>query len=308
MSTLTLLNGMEVPQIGLGTFGGTRYSPEQVAQAVYGAIKTGYRLINCAASFGNEEKIGEALEQAMEEGLVARDDLIISSKVASDMHGKGDVLLSCAQTLRDLRLDYLDMYVIQWPFSDTGPFDVGEFMMVWRQMEKLLYMGLVRSIGMSNMTITKLDAVLPLCRIRPSVLEMELHPAFQQQELFYYCYAKSIQPIGICPLGSPNRADKDDDDISVIEMPEIVAIAETHKVHPAIVCIKWAVQRGQIPVPFAIDEIQYTNNLRWVSKLPLTESEMEKIEVADKNCRLLKGKEYLWEDSDDWQEIWDNEA
>jgi len=315
---------MEIPPIGMGTFGSDRHTPEQVADAVYGAIKAGYRLIDCAAIYGNEDKVGEALEKVIEEGLVTRDEIFITSKVWNDMHGKGDVLLSCAKSLRDLKLDYIDMYIVHWPFPnyhapgcdgdtrnpDSRPFDKDEFIAVWRQMEKLMYMGLVRSLGMSNMTIEKLEEVLPQCRIRPAALEMELHPAFQQPALFDYCIEKAIQPIGFCPIGSPNRPDrdKDDEDIAATEMPEIVAIAEAHNVHPAIVCIKWAVQRGQIPIPFSVTDENYTSNLRCIDEAPLTEEEMTQIKEADKNCRLIKGQVFLWEDAEDWRDLWDGEA
>ena len=114
------------------------------------------------------------------------------------MHGKGDVLLSCAKTLRDLQLDYVDIFFVHWPFAnyhapgcsgdarnpDSRPFSVERFMATWRQMERLYDMGLVRHLGMSSMTIPKLEAVLPLCRIKPTVIEMELHPSFQQPELY----------------------------------------------------------------------------------------------------------------------------
>jgi len=324
MANYKLVNGIEIPHIGMGTFGSDRFTPDQVADAVYGAIGAGYRLIDCAAIYGNEDKIGEVLKKAMDDGLVTRDELFITSKVWNDMHGHGDVLLSCAKTLRDLKLDYIDMYFVHWPFPnyhapgcdgdarnpDSRPFDKDEFMKVWRQMEKLMYMGLVRSLGMSNMTIAKLEAVLPQCRIRPVALEMELHPAFQQPALFSYCIEKAIQPIGFCPIGSPTRPDRDKDpeDIAATEMPEIKAIAEAHGVHPAIVCLKWAMQRGQIPIPFSVKEEEYISNLKCFDEDPLTEDEMAQIEAADKNCRLIKGQVFLWEGAEDWRDLWDGEA
>jgi len=324
MITRQLFNGIEIPAIGMGTFGSDKYSPNEVAEAVYGAIGAGYRLIDCAAVYGNEDKIGEALERAMDEGLVTREELFITSKVWNDMHGKGDVLLSVAKSLRDLKLDYIDMFFVHWPFPnyhapgcdgdsrnpDSRPFDKDEFIAVWRQMEKLMYMGLVRSLGMSNMTIAKLDEVLPQCRIRPAALEMECHPAFQQPNLFYYCLEREIQPIGFCPIGSPSRPERDktEEDISAIEMPEIMEIAKAHNIHPANVCLKWAVQRGQIPIPFTVNEEKYIKNLRCIDEAPLSEDEMAQIEAADKACRLIKGQVFLWEDAEGWQDLWDGEA
>ena len=193
-----LADGCEIPCMGMGTFGSDRFSAEQVSGAVAGAIRCGYRLFDCASVYGNEDLIGKVFEDAMKEGVVKREELFITSKVWNDMHGQGDVLLSCAQTLKDLRLEYLDFYFVHWPFPnyhapgcdgdsrnpDSKPFSVEEFMSTWRQMERLVDMDLVKNIGMSSMTIPKLEAVMPLCRIRPTVIEMELHPCFQQPELY----------------------------------------------------------------------------------------------------------------------------
>jgi alcohol dehydrogenase (NADP+) len=180
-------------------------------------------------------------------------------------------------------------------------------MLTWRQCERLVEMGLVRYIGMSNMTIPKLEAVLPLCKIKPVAIEMELHPCFQQQELFDYCVAHEIQPIGFCPIGSPTRPERDmtAEDIADIQVPELVEIAKAHNVHPAIICLKWAVQRGQIPIPFSVKEMEYVSNLRCTVEDPLTEEEMAVLKTIDKNNRLIKGQVFLWEGAKDWQDLWD---
>ena len=169
-------------------------------------------------------------------------------------------------------MDYIVLYFVHWPFPnyhapgcsgdsrnpDSKPFSIDEFMDTWRQCEELVDKGMVRYIGMSNMTIPKLEAVLPLCRIKPAALEMECHPGFQQPELFEYAVNHGIQPIGYCPIGSPSRPERDRtiEDVADTELPEIVEIAKAHNVHPAIVCLKWAVQRGQIPIPFSVKEPQ----------------------------------------------------
>ena len=320
----TLNNGEQIPCIGMGTFGSDHVSPEEVSAAVAGAIRCGYRLFDCASVYGNEDQIGLVLEDAMREGVVSREDLFIVSKVWNDMHGKGDVLLSCAQTLKDLRLDYLDAYFVHWPFANyhapgcdgdsrnpnSKPFYVEDFMATWRQMERLHDMGLVRSLGMSNMTIPKLEAVLPLCRVKPALIEMELHPSFQQPELFAYCVEHGIQPVGFCPIGSPNRPERDKtpDDVNDLEMPQLREIAKAHNIHPAVVCLKWAVQRGAIPIPFSVHEKNYVSNLRCVTEDPLTEEEMETLRGADSNCRLIKGQVFLWPGADDWRLLWDEDG
>ena len=144
--TFTLSSGVKVPVVGMGTFGNDRFTPEQVADAVKGAALAGYRFFDCAAAYQNEADIGAALAEAMEEGGIPREELFISSKVWNDMHGRGDVLIACAKTLKDLRLDYLDGYMVHWPFPnyhppgcardyrnpDSRPFLVDEFMETWR--------------------------------------------------------------------------------------------------------------------------------------------------------------------------------
>ena len=151
---------------------------------------------------------------------------------------------------------------------------------------------------------------LPLCRVRPTLIEMELHPAFQQPALFDYCVRRNIQPIGFCPIGSPTRPDRDKtpDDVAAAQMPEVIEAAKAHGVHPAVICLKWAVQRGQIPIPFSIYENEYVSNLRCTAEDPLTDGEMRKIAAADKNCRLIKGQVFLWEGARDWHALWDEDG
>ena len=249
-----LFTGALMPAVGMGTFGSDHVSAQEVSQAVAGAVEAGYRSFDCAACYGNEAQIGQVFADAFARGTVKREELFIASKVWNDMHGDGDVLIACARTLKDLKLDYLDMYYVHWPFPnyhapgcdvdsrnpDARPFSVEEFMKTWRQMERLVDMGLTRHIGMSNMTIKKLEQVLPLCRIRP-----------------------------------------------------------------AVICIKWAVQRGQTPIPFSTKEKNYTANLRCVTEDPLTEEEMDIIRGLDRNNRLIKGQVFLWEGASGWEDLWD---
>ncbi len=212
-----LYTGEEIPCIGMGTFGSDRFTPEQISNAVAGAIRCGYRMFDCASVYGNEDRIGEVFKAAFDEGVVKREELFITSKVWNDMHGKGDVLLSLAKTLRDLRLDYIDAYFVHWPFPNyhapacdgdsrnpnSKPFSVEEFMATWRQMERLHDMGLARNIGMSSMTIPKLEAVLPLCRVKPPVIEMELHPVSNSRNCTIILRRTAFSPSGSAPSAAP---------------------------------------------------------------------------------------------------------
>ena len=316
---ITLNTGEKVPCIGMGTFGSDRFTADEVSNAVAGAIRAGYRMFDCAACYGNEDQIGEVFQKAFDEGVVERKELYIMTKVWNDMHR--EVEKSCRKSIADLKCNYIDLFFIHWPFPnyhaphcgvdsrnpDSKPFSVEEFMDTYRQCEKLVDAGLIRHIGISNMTIPKMNEVINQLRIKPVACEMELHPCFQQQELFDYLVEHGIQPVGFMPLGSPQRPERDmePDDIADMQIPEFKAIAQAHGVHPAIIALKWAVQRGQIPIPFSIHEIEYVSNLQSTFTEPLTEEEMKVISTLEKNNRLVKGQVFLWEGANDWHDLWD---
>ena len=316
----TLYTGAKVPAIGLGTFGSDRYTATEIAEAVVGAAEIGYRHFDCAAVYGNEKEIGASLQKIMSGGI-KREELWVTSKFWNDKHAKEDVIPTCKQTLQDLQLEYLDLYLIHWPFPNhhapgvdvnsrdhhAVPYIHENYMKTWRQLEKLVEMGLVRHIGSSNMTIPKLKLLLQDAKIKPATNEMELHPHFQQPELFQFCLDNQITPIGFSPIGSPARPERDrtPDDSVDIEDPVIVKISERLGIHPAVVCVKWAMQRGQIPIPFSVCREKYWNNLKTTITEPLTDEEMQEIAGIDKNNRLIKGQVFLWESAKDWQDLWD---
>ncbi len=305
-----LADGWKLPGIGMGTFGGGHYSPEQVAAAVRGALQAGYRLVDCAPVYGNEAALGPVFKEFIASGA-SRSELKIISKVWNDMHGPGDVLRSCVRSLKDLGLEYLDLFLVHWPFTDTpGPYRHREYMKTWAQMERLHELGLVRGIGVSNMSAAKLKLLLREARVKPVVNEIELHPCFQQPELFRFCLEHGIRPIGYCPIGSPKRPERNVEagDAVDTENPAVKAVAENHRVHPAVICLKWAVQRGQIPIPFSVHATKYVANLRSVTEDPLSAAEMDLLQTADRNCRLMKGKGFLWDGARDWHDLWDEDG
>ena len=309
-----------MPAIGLGTFGSDHASHDEVAAAVRGAIEAGYRHIDCAAVYGNEDRIGEVLAELFAGGL-ERKDLWITSKLWNDKHAEADVIPSCRKSIADLRCEYLDAYLVHWPvpnFHPPGctvesrsaaakPYLHENFLKTWRQMERLVDLGLARHIGTSNMTVPKLRRLLPDARIKPALNEMELHPHFQQPELFDFVRAHGIQPVGYCPLGSPGRPERDrtPEDTSPLEDPVIVRIAHHLGLHPAAVCLKWAVQRGQVPIPFSTNPRNYIANLEAAAGAPLPDGDMQAIAAIDRNCRLIKGQVFLWKAGQSWEDLWD---
>ena len=313
-----LYTGASMPAVGLGTFGSDHVSAAQVAEAVRGVAAVGYRHFDCASVYSNEREVGASL-QAVQASGVKREDLWITSKLWNNKHGESDVVASCRQSLADLRLDYLDLYLVHWPFPNfhpphcdvtsrspnARPYIHENYMKTWRKMEELVDLGLVRHIGTSNMTIPKLKLVLRDAHIKPAVNEMELHPHFQQPELFQFVLDNAIVSVGYCPLGSPGRPERDrtPEDTAPTEDPVILEIARRHGVHPAEVCIKWAVQRGQAPIPFSVNH--YYQNLACVVSDPLTGEEMQAIAAIDRNCRLIKGQVFLWKENQNWEALWD---
>lgn len=315
----TLYNGAKIPTIGLGTFGSDNYTAETIAQAVKTAIKMGYRHIDCASVYCNEKEIGAALAEVFAEGIVKREELWITSKVWNDKHEA--VVESCKQSLADLQLDYLDLYLVHWPFPNyhapkcdvtarqpnSVPYIHENYMNTWAQMESLVESGLVKNIGTSNVTIAKMKLILRDCKIKPVLNEMEIHPHFQQTELYQFMKDNGVEVIGYSPIGSPGRPERDrtSDDTVDMEDPIIVTIAERLNVHPAVICLKWAVQRGQITIPFSVKTDKMYSNLKGVTEGLLTEAEMEQVSTIDKNCRLIKGQVFLWETAKGWEDLWD---
>ncbi|CAN5456226.1 aldo/keto reductase [soil metagenome] len=312
---MKLVSGTPIPRIGLGTFGSDRYSPSQVADAVVEAAEVGYRHFDCAAVYGNEREVGTALGRS---GL-AREDFWVTGKLWNDRHD--DPEAACEESLRDLGLEFFDLYLIHWPFPNfhapgvgvdsrdphARPYDHDAYMRTWRGLERLVERGLVRHIGTSNVTVSKLSRIIGDASIRPAANEMELHPHFQQPELFDYVVSQGILPIGYSPLGSPSRPERDrtPEDTSDVDDPVIVEIAARNGLTAAQVCIKWAVGRGQVPIPFSVKRAQFESSLAASIGAPLSDEDMRAISRIDRGCRLIKGQVFLWEGAVDWRDLWD---
>ncbi len=319
--SLRLYSGAEIPGIGLGTFGSDSYSAREVADAVRLAADIGYRHFDCAACYGNQKEVGLALSDVQKN--VGREELFITSKLWNDMHGYDNAILSCVQTMEELKLDYLDLFLIHWPFANYHPPGCPEdyhnpdarsyshdlYMQTWRALEELHTRGLVRHIGTSNMTIPKLEMLLRDVDIAPAANEMEMHPTFQQTDLFDYCLSNEIVPIGYCPLGSPSRPDRDRtaQDASDLTHPVVLEIAQRHGAHPAEILLRWAVSRGHIPIPFSVKPQQMYANLKAATQR-LPDEDMRALEAVECGNRLIKGQVFLWRRDQDWRDLWDEQG
>ena len=317
----TLASGATIPAIGLGTFSSDRFTETEIAAAVGTAVRTGYRLIDCAAVYANEHVIGPVLAQTLAETGIPREEMFIISKIWNDAHEPAAAVASVERSLADLQLDYLDAVFVHWPFPNTHerfaapdarnpssrPYIHAEFMRLYRALEDLVDAGLIRHLGVSNVTIPKLRLILGDARIAPALNEMELHPAFQQGELYQFSKDHAMVVIGYSPMGSPRRPDRDVVEGDVVDMadPMVVGIAEELGVHPAEVCLKWARQRGHAAIPFSVKPHQIHSNLKAVTEKPLTPAMLNALRSVEANSRLIKGQVFLWEGSDSWLDLWD---
>jgi diketogulonate reductase-like aldo/keto reductase len=316
----TFSNGHRIPVVGMGTFGSDAVSGQQVAAAVLDAAALGYRHFDCAAVYGNEHLIGPALKQVLAGG-VKREELFITSKLWNNKHSEADVVPAFEKSLQELGLNYLDLYLVHWPFPnhhaagvdvssrahDAKPYIHADYLKIWRQLEALVDKGLVRSIGTSNMTLPKLELLLRDARIKPVANEMELHPHFQQPELFRYVVQNGLVPIAYSPIGSPGRPERDRTPQDTVDMddPVVVELARQRGVHPVTICLQWGLQRGHVVIPFSVKTRNLEANLAASVAKPLTAAEMTALGAIDRNCRLIKGQVFLWKDGQSWEDLWD---
>lgn len=307
-----LRNGGSIPALGLGTW---KAEKGEVGLAVLSAIKVGYRHFDCAPVYENEKEIGEAFSKAFREGLVKREELWITSKLWNENHSKGDVLPALRQTLSDLQLDYLDLYLIHWPIAHRKgvwfPEDGKGFLKAeeapltetWKGMEQAQEEGLARHVGVSNFSPARLEKLVEVAKRPPEVNQVECHPFLAQRELQEVCKRHGVVLTGYCPLGSGKEKGGDVPDIFGNE--KIVGIAKTHGVSPAQIALAWAVNRGAVAIPKSTNESRQKENLA-AAEISLTETEMAEIDSLDSGYRYINGSvwtgdgspyslEWLWE-------------
>jgi alcohol dehydrogenase (NADP+) len=292
-------NGDRMPLVGLGTW---KSVPGEVYAAVREAIRLGYRHIDGAHRYGNEAEIGNALRDAIGSGEVTRKDLWITSKLWSNAHGRDNVVPALEKSLKDLGLEYLDLYLIHWPIplkptaglpsspDDFVPLAEAPNHSTWAGLEAGVDAGLVRHIGLSNFSAKKIRELIPHCRIKIAVNQVERHPLLQQHALVAYCASQGIHVTAYAPLGSSDRPAfvRTPDAPVLLDDPVIRAIAEARGFTPAQVLIAWQVGQGISTVPKSVTPARLAENLA-AGNLELTPGELERIAGLDRGYRLLGG-------------------
>lgn len=305
-----LPSGASFPLVGLGTW---KSDKGDAGRAVQAAVHAGYRAIDCARIYGNENEIGAALAEVLAEGVVKREQLFITGKLWNSDHAPERVEAACRQTLADLQLQYLDLFLIHWPFTGLpGPQLSPPYIDTWRAMEGLVSKGLVRDIGVSNMSRRKIQELLDAgVTLKPAVNQVEAHPYFCNDALLQYCTAQGIHLTAYSPLGSPDSADIMGRDKAIqgpMQDATVKAIADRLGQSCAQVLIRWAVQRGTSVLPKSTHPGRITANLD-VFSWSLSAEDFAALSSLSTQRRMVAGG--MWVNPQgpyrSLQELWDED-
>ncbi|KAJ1969729.1 hypothetical protein IWQ62_000431 [Dispira parvispora] len=286
--TFTLATGAKLPALGLGTWKST---PDKVKEAVKVALETGYRHIDCAPVYCNEAAIGEAIIQSQ----VPRDQLWITSKLWCTEYHPKDVLPACEQTLKDLQLDYLDLYLLHWPFAFLKEGDqcctakrdsngkpqldtTVNLAETWKAMEELVHLGKVKHIGVANFNVAQLQDLIAGATIKPAVCQAEGHLYCQNTKLVEYCQAQGIQFLAYGPLGTSFCS------THVLANPILLQIASSTQRTAAQVALAWAVQRGTAAIPKSVTPDRIRENFQ--NDLVLSPEQMSQLAAITTKMRV----------------------
>lgn len=290
-----LNDGNEIPIFGLGTW---KSQPNAVKNAVIDAVEAGYRHIDCAFVYGNENEVGEALTELFAKGTVKREDLFITSKLWNAFHSTALVEPALKETLKLLKIDYLDLYLIHWPFGyaeGEGNFPVDadnktklsdvDYIDTWKGMEQVKKAGLTKSIGVSNFNHEQIDRILASCEVVPAMNQFECHPYLTQTKLIEYCKSKNIAVTAYSPLGSPDRPWAKKEDPSLMDDPKVKKIAEKYGKTSAQVLIRFQIDRGVVVIPKSVTKDRIVDNMK-VFDFQLTPEEIKELDTFDRGFRF----------------------
>lgn len=263
---ITLNNGTTMPWFGLGVFK-VEEGPELV-QAVKTAIKHGYRSIDTAAIYGNEEGVGQGIREGLKEAGISREDLFVTSKVWNDDLGYDETIAAYEASLEKLGLDYLDLYLIHWPVE-------GRYNAAWKALETFYEQGRVKAIGVSNFHIHHLEDLLKDAAVKPAINQVEYHPRLTQKELQTFCSSHGIQLQAWSPLMQGQ----------LLSHPLLKDIADKHGKTPAQVILRWDLQNGVITIPKSTKAERIAQNAD-IFDFELTIEEMKQIDGLNENTRV----------------------
>ncbi|WP_088102050.1 aldo/keto reductase [Halalkalibacter urbisdiaboli] len=263
-STVTLHNGVKMPRVGLGVF--QVEEGEEVVQSVKAALEAGYRSIDTAAIYGNEEGVGKAIA----ESAIPREELFITTKLWNSEQGYESTLAAFEESMKKLGLDYLDLYLIHWPVPAKG-----EYKNTWKAFEKLYKDGKIRAIGVSNFKIHHLEDLMAECEIKPMVNQVEYHPRLTQKELHEFCKRHQIQLEAWSPLMQGG----------LLEEPTLVEIANKYNKSTAQVIIRWDYQNEVVTIPKSVKAHRIVENAD-IFDFELTAEEIANIDALNQDKRI----------------------